>query len=54
MLQLSELYTDDYIFDRFSCCASKDGAYFATGSYRFLHALSVNKWSPKVVLGLIF
>lgn len=35
-LQLSELYTDDYIFDRFSCCASKDGAYFATGSYRFL------------------
>jgi hypothetical protein len=35
-LQLSELYTDDYIFDRFSCCASKDGAYFATGSYSFL------------------
>ncbi|XP_021316119.1 serine/threonine protein phosphatase 2A 55 kDa regulatory subunit B beta isoform isoform X1 [Sorghum bicolor] len=31
--KLSELYTDDYIFDRFSCCASKDGAYFATGSY---------------------
>ncbi|KAL6633981.1 hypothetical protein ACP70R_026652 [Stipagrostis hirtigluma subsp. patula] len=34
--KLSELYTDDYIFDRFSCCASKDGSYFATGSYRFL------------------
>jgi hypothetical protein len=35
VLQLSELYTEDYIFDRFSCCASKDGSYFATGSYRF-------------------
>ncbi|PWZ23327.1 Serine/threonine protein phosphatase 2A regulatory subunit B beta isoform [Zea mays] len=34
--KLSELYTDDYIFDRFGCCASNDGAYFATGSYRFL------------------
>jgi hypothetical protein len=33
--QLSELYAEDYIFDRFSCCASKDGSYFATGSYRF-------------------
>jgi len=33
--KLSELYTEDYIFDRFSCCASKDGSYFATGSYRF-------------------
>jgi len=31
--KLSELYTEDYIFDRFSCCASKDGSYFATGSY---------------------
>ncbi|KAF8645927.1 hypothetical protein HU200_066067 [Digitaria exilis] len=28
------LYTEDYIFDRFSCCASKDGSSFATGSYR--------------------
>lgn len=36
VLQLSKLYTDDYIFDRFGCCASNDGAYFATGSYRFL------------------
>lgn len=36
VLQLSELYTEDYIFDRFSCCASNDGSYFATGSYRFL------------------
>ena len=35
VLQLSELYTEDYIFDRFSSCASKDGSYFATGSYRF-------------------
>lgn len=35
VLQLAELYTEDYIFDRFSCCASKDGSYFATGSYRF-------------------
>jgi len=31
--KLSELYAEDYIFDRFSCCASKDGSYFATGSY---------------------
>ncbi|KAG8071459.1 hypothetical protein GUJ93_ZPchr0006g46272 [Zizania palustris] len=31
--KLSELYNDDYIFDRFSCCASKGGDYFATGSY---------------------
>ncbi|TVU29211.1 hypothetical protein EJB05_20769 [Eragrostis curvula] len=31
--KLSELYTDDYIFNRFSCCASNDGSYFATGSY---------------------
>ncbi|CAN6232470.1 unnamed protein product [Urochloa humidicola] len=31
--KLSELYNEDYIFDRFSCCASKDGSYFATGSY---------------------
>ncbi|WVZ74582.1 hypothetical protein U9M48_022747 [Paspalum notatum var. saurae] len=31
--KLSELYTEDYIFDRFNCCASKDGCYFATGSY---------------------
>ncbi|XP_062222751.1 serine/threonine protein phosphatase 2A 55 kDa regulatory subunit B beta isoform-like [Phragmites australis] len=31
--KLSELYNDDYIFDRFNCCASKDGNYFATGSY---------------------
>ncbi|CAL4886677.1 unnamed protein product [Urochloa decumbens] len=31
--KLSELYTEDYIFDRFRCCASKDGSYFATGSY---------------------
>ncbi|GJN21594.1 hypothetical protein PR202_gb09084 [Eleusine coracana subsp. coracana] len=32
--KLSDLYTDDHIFDRFSCCASNDGTYFATGSYR--------------------
>lgn len=31
--KLAELYNNDYIFDRFSCCASKDGDYFATGSY---------------------
>ncbi|KAK3154634.1 hypothetical protein QOZ80_2BG0193180 [Eleusine coracana subsp. coracana] len=31
--KLSDLYTDDHIFDRFSCCASNDGTYFATGSY---------------------
>ncbi|KAF8693035.1 hypothetical protein HU200_039209 [Digitaria exilis] len=31
--KLAELYTEDYIFDRFSCCASKDGSSFATGSY---------------------
>ncbi|KAL6899590.1 hypothetical protein ACP4OV_006248 [Aristida adscensionis] len=37
--KLSELYTDDYIFDRFNCCASKDGSYFATGSYRFFPVL---------------
>nr|CAB3450379.1 unnamed protein product [Digitaria exilis] len=34
--KLAELYTEDYIFDRFSCCASKDGSSFATGSYSFL------------------
>uniref|UniRef100_A0A0D9VID2 polyribonucleotide nucleotidyltransferase n=1 Tax=Leersia perrieri TaxID=77586 RepID=A0A0D9VID2_9ORYZ len=31
--KLSELYNSDNIFDRFSCCANKDGGYFATGSY---------------------
>nr|XP_015625601.1 serine/threonine protein phosphatase 2A 55 kDa regulatory subunit B alpha isoform isoform X2 [Oryza sativa Japonica Group] len=31
--KLSELYNNDCIFDRFSCCSSKGGDYFATGSY---------------------
>ncbi|XP_040376439.1 serine/threonine protein phosphatase 2A 55 kDa regulatory subunit B beta isoform-like [Oryza brachyantha] len=31
--KLSELYNNDSIFDRFSCCCSKGGDHFATGSY---------------------
>ncbi|KAK9926864.1 hypothetical protein M0R45_024073 [Rubus argutus] len=31
--KLSELYTNDRIFDKFGCCLSGDGRHFATGSY---------------------
>lgn len=31
--KLSDLYNDDSIFDKFECCISGDGLYFATGSY---------------------
>ncbi|KAF0931604.1 hypothetical protein E2562_005568 [Oryza meyeriana var. granulata] len=40
--KLSELYNNDYIFDRFNCCTSKNGDYFATGSYRFLLLQHIN------------
>lgn len=35
LLQLSDLYNNDAIFDKFDCCISGDGRHFATGSYRF-------------------
>ncbi|PRQ17285.1 putative transcription factor WD40-like family [Rosa chinensis] len=31
--KLSELYTNDRIFDKFGCCFSGDGLHYATGSY---------------------
>nr|XP_016508566.1 PREDICTED: serine/threonine protein phosphatase 2A 55 kDa regulatory subunit B beta isoform-like isoform X2 [Nicotiana tabacum] len=31
--QLSKLYTNDAIFDKFDCCLNGDGLQFATGSY---------------------
>lgn len=34
--QLSDLYNNDAIFDKFGCCVSGDGLHFATGSYRFV------------------
>ncbi|RWW30738.1 hypothetical protein BHE74_00030238 [Ensete ventricosum] len=33
LLQLSELYNGDFIFDKFDCCLSRDGCHFATGTY---------------------
>ncbi|URE32300.1 serine threonine protein phosphatase 2A 55 kDa regulatory subunit [Musa troglodytarum] len=33
LLQLSELYNGDFIFDKFDCCLSRDGRHFATGTY---------------------
>ncbi|KAM1786202.1 hypothetical protein ACFX1T_038868 [Malus domestica] len=31
--KLSELYSNDRIFDKFGCCFSGDGLHYATGSY---------------------
>lgn len=50
-VQLSDLYNNDSIFDKFECCVSRNGFHFATGSYRY--AFWLKNLISQTVMGVL-